>query len=75
MKYFNAVRKFGAVVVGSAVVATANAATTSETVTGAISDGTTVVQLVVGGVVHPDKPCGRGVDRQVVVARALGLYL
>lgn len=51
MKYFNVARKFGAVVVGSAVVASANAATTTETVTGAITDGTAVVQLVVGGVI------------------------
>ncbi len=52
MKYFNVARKFGAVVVGSAVLASASmAATTAETVTGAITEGTSTVQLVVGGVI------------------------
>lgn len=52
MKYMNVARKFGAVVAGTVVLSSAAmAATTSETVTGAITDGTTVVQLVVGGVI------------------------
>ena len=52
MKIVSFARRAGAVVVGSAVLASSSmAATTSETVTGAISDGTTVVQLVVGGVI------------------------
>lgn len=46
------VRRAGAVAVGSVVLAgSAFAGTTSETVTAAITDGTTVVQLVVGGVI------------------------
>ncbi len=45
-------RRAGAVVVGSAVLASASmAATTAETVTGAITEGTSTVQLVVGGVI------------------------
>ncbi len=45
-------RRAGAVVVGSAVLASASmAATTAETVTGAITEGTSTVQRVVGGVI------------------------
>lgn len=45
-------RRAGAVVAGSAVLAaSAMAATTAETVTGAITEGTSTVQLVVGGVI------------------------
>lgn len=52
MKYMNVARRSGAVLVGTLILAsTSMAATTSETVTGAITDGTTVVQLVVGGVI------------------------
>lgn len=52
MKITSFARRVGAVVAGSAVLASsAMAATTAETVTGAISDGTATVQLVVGGVI------------------------
>lgn len=52
MKYMNVARRSGAVLVGTLILAsTSMAATTSDTVTAAISDGTTVVQLVVGGVI------------------------
>ena len=52
MNIVSVARRSGAVVVGTLILAsTAMAGTTSETVTGAITDGTTVVQLVVGGVI------------------------
>ena len=52
MKIVSFARRAGAVVVGSAVLASAAmAATTAETVTGAITEGTSTVQLVVGGVI------------------------
>ena len=52
MNIISVARRSGAVLVGTLILAsTSMAATTSETVTGAISDGTTVVQLVVGGVI------------------------
>ena len=52
MKITSFARRAGAVVVGSAVLASASmAATTAETVTGAITEGTSTVQLVVGGVI------------------------
>lgn len=52
MKYMNVARKFGVAVAGTVVLASsAMAETTAATVTGAITEGTTVVQLVVGGVI------------------------
>lgn len=44
-------KKIAAVVVATLASGSVFAATTAETVTGAITDGTTVVQLVVGGVI------------------------
>ena len=44
-------KKIAAVVVATLASGSVFAATTAETVTGAISDGTSTVQLVVGGVI------------------------